>query len=46
MKILYLANIRFPSDRAHATQIFNMCNGFASNGADTTLVVADRKNKY
>lgn len=39
MKIAYLANVRFPSERAHAVQIFHMCKAFSDNGADLTLFV-------
>lgn len=42
MKICYLANSRFPSERAHMTQIVQMCNAFAKNGHEVTLVVTDR----
>jgi glycosyltransferase involved in cell wall biosynthesis len=43
MKLLYLANIRLPSERAHAAQIVNMCNGFEQAGVEVQLVIADRK---
>jgi len=39
MKLAYLANIRYPSDRAHAAQITHMCQAFASKQADVTLFV-------
>ncbi|MFT5036473.1 MAG: glycosyltransferase involved in cell wall biosynthesis [Candidatus Azotimanducaceae bacterium] len=44
MKITYLAYVRFPSERAHGAQIAHMCNAFAHNNADVTLVVPYRKN--
>ncbi len=37
MKIIYLANIRFPSERAHATQIFQNCQSFCKHGCDLIL---------
>ena len=44
MRLLYLANIRVPSEKAHTFQIMRMCAGFASAGAEVTLLVPDRKN--
>lgn len=43
MKILYIANSRFPSERAHMVQIVKMCNAFSKNGAEVTLQVTNRK---
>lgn len=43
MKLCYVANSRFPSERAHMTQIVQMCNAFARNGHEVTLLVTDRK---
>ena len=49
MKLAYLANVRYPSERAHATQITHMCQSFALNGIETELIVNRRseasKNK-
>ena len=42
MKIAYLANVRFPSERAHAAQIAHMSQAFAQNGALVDLVVNKR----
>ena len=42
MKICYVANSRFPSERAHMTQIVAMCNAFIKNGHEVTLFVTDR----
>lgn len=39
MKILYLANIRIPTEKAHGIQIAKMVAAFAENGIDTTLLV-------
>lgn len=43
MRIAYIANIRFPSERAHATQIVHMANAFSSCGHEVTLFVSNRK---
>jgi glycosyltransferase involved in cell wall biosynthesis len=42
MRIAYIANIRFPSERAHAVQIVSMANAFASVGHEVTLHVTSR----
>src|SRR5450432_305799 len=44
MKFLYLANIRFPTEKAHGLQIAQMCEAFAQAGAELTLLVARRAN--
>lgn len=44
MKLLYLAPVRFPSERAHAAQIAHMCHAFAQYG-EVTLLVPKRKNE-
>lgn len=43
MKIAYISNSRFPSERAHAVQMVHMCNAFAQNGHEVTFVVTNRK---
>lgn len=43
MKIAYVANSRFPSERAHMVQMVAMCNAFVSCGHSVTLFVTDRK---
>lgn len=43
MKIAYVTNMRFPSERAHATQVVHMANAFASLGHDVTLFTTTRK---
>lgn len=45
MKLLYIANARIPTEKAHGIQIMKMCEAFAENGADITLVVPKRINK-
>ena len=42
MHLIYLANLRMPSERAHAAQIVNMCNAFASVADIVTLFVPYR----
>ena len=42
MKLAYLANVRYPSERAHAAQITHMCQAFAENGIETDLFVNRR----
>ncbi|MCR4333497.1 MAG: glycosyltransferase family 4 protein [Patescibacteria group bacterium] len=42
MKVLYFANIRFPTERAHGVQIAKMCEAFSDAGASVTLVVPNR----
>ncbi len=44
MKFLYLANIRFPTEKAHGLQIAHMCEAFVQAGADLTLLVPRRNN--
>ncbi len=42
MKLLYLSNTRFPSERAHAIQIAHTCQAFTGHGIDVTLVTNNR----
>jgi glycosyltransferase involved in cell wall biosynthesis len=41
-KILYIANIRLPTEKAHGVQIMKTCEAFALAGAAVTLVVPRR----
>lgn len=43
-KLLYVANIRFPNEKAHGKQVREMCNAFAQF-ADVTLVVPNRRTE-
>lgn len=43
MKILYIANIRLPTEKAHGVQIMKTCEAFAHLGHEVELVVPDRK---
>jgi glycosyltransferase involved in cell wall biosynthesis len=44
MKLLYAANIRLPTEKAHGVQIMKMCEAFADVGVEVELVVPRRKN--
>ncbi len=44
MKMLYLANIRLPTEKAHGMQTMKMCEAFAEAGCDITLAVPTRRN--
>lgn len=44
MQIVYTANVRVPSEKAHPYQILQMCEAFAGVGVDVRLFHADRKN--
>ena len=39
MKLLYIANARVPTEKAHGLQIFKMCEAFANQGHQVTLVI-------
>ena len=45
MKLIYIANVRIPTEKAHGIQIMKMCQAFAVAGYDLTLVVPRRKNE-
>ncbi len=44
MKILYLANLRLPTEKAYGLQIGKMCEAFAKSGLEVTLVYPYRQN--
>ncbi|MBU2473080.1 glycosyltransferase [Patescibacteria group bacterium] len=44
-KLIYIANVRIPTEKAHGIQIMKMCQAFAVAGHDLTLVVPRRKNE-
>ncbi len=44
MKIIYIANIRLPTEKAHGVQIMEMCSAFVAAGAEVELVIPKRKN--
>lgn len=45
MKLIYLANIRLPTEKAHGIQIMKMCEAFANAGLKVILVAPTRQNK-
>lgn len=45
MKLLYIANIRLPTEKAHGIQIMKTCEAFAKAGVEIELVVPTRHNK-
>lgn len=42
--ILYIANIRLPTEKAHGVQIMEMCSAFSAQGVNVELVVPKRRN--
>ena len=44
MRLLYIANIRIPTEKAHGIQIMEMCSALARSGNDVTLLVPTRDN--
>jgi len=42
LKIIYVANARFPTGKAHGIQIAKMCEAFTALGAELELVVPER----
>ena len=44
MKILYIANVRLPTEKAHGAQIMKMCEAFADVGHKVELIVPWRFN--
>lgn len=45
MKIAYLANVRFPSERAHAVQIMHTCQAFSATKQELELFVNKRSTE-
>lgn len=44
MKLIYIANIRLPTEKAHGYQIAKMCESFALAGVEVELWIPRRKN--
>lgn len=44
MKLVYLANVRLPTEKAHGIQIMNMCESFALANLEVNLVLPWRFN--
>ena len=45
VKIVYIANARMPTEKAHGIQIAKMCEAFATSGAQVELVIPRRFNR-
>lgn len=45
MKLVYIANLRLPTEKAHGIQIMKMCEAFSNLGLEVELVVPRRLNK-
>lgn len=43
-KLFYIANIRIPTEKAHGIQIMKMCEAFAEQGVEVSLIVPRRLN--
>jgi len=46
MNLVYVANVRLPTEKAHGVQIMKMCEAFALAGASVTLLVPRRRNLH
>src|SRR3989338_8104713 len=44
MKIIYIANIRLPTEKAHGIQIMKMAEALANQGINLELLVPARRN--
>ena len=42
MKILYVANIRFPTEKAHGIAVAKMCESFVRAGVEVELIIPSR----
>ena len=45
MKLIYIANVRMPTEKAHGIQIKKMCEAFSNQGLEVELIVPWRFNK-
>lgn len=45
MKLIYIANIRIPTEKAHGIQTVKMCEAFANTGVRVSLIVPRRINR-
>ncbi|MCD4704618.1 glycosyltransferase, partial [bacterium] len=46
MKLIYIANVRLPSTKAHGTQIMKMCESFVNLDQNLKLIIPQRIKKY
>lgn len=44
MKLIYLANLRLPTEKAYGIQIAKMCEAFVDNSLEVLLIYPHRKN--
>ena len=44
MKLIYIANARMPTEKAHGIQIARMCEAFANNDVEVELIIPKRLN--
>ncbi len=44
-KIIYVANVRIPTEKAHGIQISKMCEAFAKANREIELIIPNRVNK-
>ncbi|MBD3281862.1 glycosyltransferase [Candidatus Uhrbacteria bacterium] len=44
MKLFYIQNCRFPTEKAHGYQIAKMCEAFSVQDANLSLIVPDKNN--
>ena len=44
-KLIYIANARIPTEKAHGIQIMKMCEAFAGLGVDVEIIVPKRSVK-
>ncbi|MEK7590067.1 MAG: glycosyltransferase family 4 protein [Patescibacteria group bacterium] len=44
MKLIYISNSRIPTEKAYGVQIVKMCEAFAKNGIDVTLLIPKRRS--
>ena len=44
MKLIYAANVRLPTEKAHGLQIMKMCQAFSARGIEVELLVPRRRN--
>jgi glycosyltransferase involved in cell wall biosynthesis len=45
IRLLYIANVRLPTEKAHGLQIMQNCEAFADAGVQVTLWTAKRQNR-
>lgn len=46
MHLIYLANIRLPTEKAHGLQIMKTCEALAKQGVEVELIVPRRLNRF